>query len=220
MAAVRHLVFASSSSVYGTNVDMPFSEHHGADHPLSLYAATKKANELLAHSYSHLYQLSCTGLRLFTVYGPWGRLDMALFSFTAAILEGRAIDVFNHGDMRRDFTYIDDITEGIARIIGHIPEPGKNRAGVRPDPAASDAPYRIYNIGNSHPEQLMDLIAYLETALGKKAVKNMLPMQAGDVPVTFADMTDLERDVGFKPSMPLKEGVKRFIVWYKEYYGI
>ena len=218
-AAVKHLVFSSSSSVYGANVDIPFSEHHGTDHPLSLYAATKKAGELLAHSYAHLYQLPCTGLRFFTVYGPWGRPDMALFSFTRAMLAGRAIDVFNHGDMQRDFTYIDDIVEGIARVIGHVPKPGENGAS-KPDPATSNAPYRIYNIGNNHPERLTDLIAYLEDALDRKAIKNMLPMQPGDAPITFADMTDFERDIGFKSTTPLREGIRRFVAWYKEYYGM
>ena len=217
--AVKHLVFASSGAVYGANADMPFSEHHGTDHPLSLYAAAKKANEILAHSYAHLYQLPCTGLRFFNVYGPWDKPGMALFSFTRAMLSGHAIDVFNHGDMQRDFIYIDDLVEGIAKVIRHVPTP--DDGGVsRPDQAISNAPYKIYNMGNNHPEPLIDLIACLENALGKKAIKNMLPMQAGEVPVTFADMTDFERDIGFKPATPLKEGVRRFVAWYKEYYGV
>ena len=219
ITAVKHLAFASSSSVYGANAERPFSEHRRTDHPLSLYAATKKAGELLAHSYAHLYQLPCTGLRFFTVYGPWGRPDMALFSFTCAMLAGHAIDVFNHGNTQRDFTYIDDLVEGIARVIGHVPKPGESGAS-KPTPATSNAPYRIYNIGNNHPEYLTDLLTCLEDALGRKAIKNMLSMQAGDVPITFADMTDFERDVGFKPAMPLKEGVHRFVAWYREYYGV
>ncbi len=217
MTAVRHLVFSSSGAVYGANADIPFSEHHRTDHPLSLYAATKKANELLAHSYAHIYQLPCTGLRFFNVYGPWDKPYMALPSFTRAMLAGHAIDVFNHGDMQRDFIYIDDLVEGIARVIGHVPKPGESGAS---NPATAEAPYRIYNIGNNHPEQLTDFIAYLESALGKKAIKNMLPMQPGEVPITFADMTDFERDIGFKPATPLKEGIRRFVAWYKEYHGM
>ncbi len=218
--AVKHLVFASSSSVYGANKEVPFSEHHGTDHPLSLYAATKKANELLAHSYAHLYRLPCTGLRFFTVYGPRGRPDMALFRFTEAMLAGRAIDVFNHGDMQRDFTYIDDVVAGVVKIIARVAQPGELAADGPLDPANSDAPYRLYNIGNHHPEQLTDLIAYLEEALGVKATMNMLPMQPGDVPATFADVADLGKDVGFKPATPLREGVRRFVAWYREFYGV
>ena len=217
--AVKHLVFASSGAVYGANADMPFSEHHGTDHPLSLYAAAKKANEILAHSYAHLYQLPCTGLRFFNVYGPWDKPGMALFSFTRAMLSGHAIDVFNHGDMQRDFIYIDDLVEGIAKVIRHVPIPD-NGGASRPAQAISNAPYKIYNMGNNHPEPLTDLIACLENALDKKAIKNLLPMQAGEVPVTFADMTDFERDIGSKPATPLKEGVRRFVAWYKEYYGV
>lgn len=217
---VKHLVFASSSSVYGANRESPFSEHHGADHPLSLYAATKKANEMLAHSYAHLYRLPCTGLRFFTVYGPRGRPDMAMFSFTEAMLAGRAIDVFNHGDMQRDFTYIDDVVEGVVKVIARPPQPGETAADGPLDPAVSHAPYRLYNIGNHRPEQLTDLIAYLEEELGVKAATNMMPMQPGDVPATFADVADLEKDVGFKPSTPLREGVRRFVAWYREFYEV
>ena len=217
---VKHLVFASSSSVYGANTKMPFSVHHNVDHPVSLYAASKKANELMAHSYSHLYGLPCTGLRFFTVYGPWGRPDMALFLFTKAILENRPIDVFNYGKMKRDFTYIDDIVEGVVRVMERIPEPDPNWSGDAPDPSTSYAPYRIYNIGNNEPVELMHFIEVLEEVLGRKAEKNLLPMQAGDVPATYADITDLERDVGFKPSTPLKEGISQFVRWYRDYYGV
>jgi UDP-glucuronate 4-epimerase len=213
-----HLVFASSSSVYGANTRMPFSVHHNVDHPVSLYAATKKANELMAHTYSHLYGLPCTGLRFFTVYGPWGRPDMALFLFTRAILDGRPIQVFNHGDMKRDFTYIDDIVEGVIRIMGRIPRPDPDWSGDRPDPGSSSAPYRIYNIGNNQPVRLMDFIAAVEAAVGKPAVKEMRDMQPGDVPATFADIDDLVRDAGFKPSTPLAVGIGRFVEWYKHYY--
>ena len=217
-AGVRHLVFASSSSVYGANTAMPFSVHHNVDHPLSLYAATKKANELMAHTYSHLYRLPTTGLRFFTVYGPWGRPDMALFLFTKAILAGRPIDVFNHGDMRRDFTYIDDIVEGVIRVLERIPKPNPQWSGDAPDPGTSNAPYKLYNIGNNQPVELLHLIATLETCLGKTAAKNLLPMQAGDVPATYADVDDLIRDVGFKPSTPIEEGVARFVDWYRSYH--
>jgi UDP-glucuronate 4-epimerase len=217
---VKHLVFASSSSVYGANTKMPFSVHHNVDHPVSLYAATKKANELMAHTYASLYQLPCTGLRFFTVYGPWGRPDMALFLFTKAILEGRPIDVFNYGRMQRDFTYIDDIIEGVARIMEKVP--GKNPlwSGDEPDSATSYAPYKLYNIGNNNPVELMRFIEVLEDCLGKKAEKNLLPLQAGDVPATYADVDDLMRDVGFKPSTPLEEGIGKFVEWYREYYRI
>jgi UDP-glucuronate 4-epimerase len=214
-----HLVFASSSSVYGGNTQLPFSVHQNVDHPLSLYAATKKANELLAHSYAHLYRLPCTGLRFFTVYGPWGRPDMALFLFTKAILEGRPIDVFNQGQMRRDFTYIDDISEGVVRLAYRVACPDPGWSGDRPDPATSKAPYRIYNIGNHQPVELMELITTLERSLGKQALKNFLPMQPGDVPATFADVDDLVRDAGFRPATTIETGVRRFVDWYRMYYG-
>ncbi len=215
---VKHLVFASSSSVYGANTNMPFSVHDNVDHPVSIYAATKKSNELMAHSYSHLYGLPCTGLRFFTVYGPWGRPDMALFLFTKAILDDQPIKVFNHGKMQRDFTYIDDIVEGVVRIMEHLPEPNPDWSGDNPDPGTSYAPYRIYNIGNNQPVSLNHFIAAIEKALGKKAKKELLPMQPGDVPATFADIDDLIKDVGFKPATPLEEGISRFIQWYREYY--
>lgn len=214
VANTPHLVYASSSSVYGANEQVPFSEHHGADHPVSLYAATKRADELIAHSYSHLFDLPCTGIRFFTVYGPWGRPDMALFSFTEAMLAGRAIDVFNQGDMQRDFTYIDDAVAGVVKLIGHIPQPGTGNS-----PATARAPFRVYNIGSHDPQPLMSLISCLEKELGMKAVRNMLPMQAGDVPRTFADTTEIATDVGFSASTPLREGVRRFVAWYREYYG-
>ncbi len=216
---VRHLVYASSSSVYGANTLMPFSVHHNVDHPISLYAATKKANELMAHSYSALYQLPCTGLRFFTVYGPWGRPDMALFLFTRAILEGRSIDVYNEGRMRRDFTYIDDIVEGVVRVMAKIPSGSHAWNGTEPDPASSFAPYRIYNIGNNQPVELMDFISALEKRLGKKADMRLLPMQPGDVPETYADVDDLMAEVGFKPSTSIEEGIGRFVEWYREYYA-
>ncbi|OGW31690.1 MAG: capsular biosynthesis protein CpsI [Nitrospirae bacterium GWF2_44_13] len=215
---VKHLIFASSSSVYGANTKMPFSVHHNVDHPVSLYAATKKANELMAHSYSSLYNIPCTGLRFFTVYGPWGRPDMALFLFTKAILEGRPIDVFNYGKMQRDFTYIDDIIEGVVRITDKLPEPDTLWSGDVPDPSSSYAPYKIYNIGNNNPVELMKFIEVLEECLGKKAEKNLLPIQAGDVPSTYADIDDLTGDIGFKPSTTIEEGIKRFVDWYKGYY--
>ena len=217
---VAHLVYASSSSVYGGNTRMPFSEHHNIDHPVSLYAATKKAIELMAHTYSHLFRLPTTGLRFFTVYGPWGRPDMALFLFTRAILEGRPIDVFNRGDMVRDFTYIDDIVEGVVRVLDRPAEPDPAFDPARPDPSASNAPYRVFNIGNSRPTPLDDYIGALEEALGKKAQRRLLPMQPGDVPATSADTTELDRWVGFKPSTPVKEGVRRFVEWYREYYKV
>jgi UDP-glucuronate 4-epimerase len=215
---VKHLVFASSSSVYGANTHMPFSVHHNVDHPVSLYAATKKANELMAHAYASLFKLPSTGLRFFTVYGPWGRPDMALFLFTKAILEGKPIDVFNFGKMQRDFTYIDDIVEGVIRVIDRIPCPSPEWSGDRPDPSTSYAPYKLYNIGNNNPVELMHFIEVLEDCLGKKAVKNLLPIQAGDVPATYADVDDLIKDVGFKPSTSIEEGIKNFVEWYKEYY--
>ncbi|MBX7193823.1 MAG: NAD-dependent epimerase [Sandaracinaceae bacterium] len=216
---VKHLTYASSSSVYGANTEMPFSVHHNVDHPLSLYAATKKANELMAHTYSHLYGLPTTGLRFFTVYGPWGRPDMALFLFTKAILAGKPIQVFNHGKMRRDFTYIDDIVEGVVRTSDHLATPSAEWSGASPDPSCSKAPYRVYNIGNHTPVELEHLISTLEGALGKKAIKEYLPMQAGDVPATYADVQDLEEAVGFRPATPIEEGVKRFVAWYRSYYG-
>ena len=217
---VRHLVFASSSSVYGTNTKMPFSVHDNVDHPVSLYAATKKANELMAHTYSHLYKLPCTGLRFFTVYGPWGRPDMALFLFTKAIIEDREIDVYNFGRMQRDFTYVDDIVEGVIRVTDRIAAPNPAWSGDAPDPGTSSAPYKIYNIGNNNPVELMRFIEVLEDALGKKAKKNLLPIQPGDVPATYADVDDLMRDVGFKPSIPIEEGIRRFVEWYKGYYRL
>lgn len=217
---VQHLTYASSSSVYGANTAMPFSVHQNVDHPVSLYAATKKANELMAHTYSHLYGLPTTGLRFFTVYGPWGRPDMALFLFTKAILEGKPIDVFNFGKMRRDFTYIDDIVEGVIRTSDHTAQSNPEWNSDTPDPATSKAPYRIYNIGNNNPVELMHLIATLEHCLGKTAEKNMLPMQPGDVPATYADVEALVQDVGFQPKTPIETGVARFVAWYREYYNI
>ena len=216
---VRHLVYASSSSVYGGNTRQPFSIHDNIDHPVSLYAASKKANELMAHTYSHLYNLPTTGLRFFTVYGPWGRPDMAMFLFTKAILEGKPIDVFNHGKMRRDFTYIDDIVEGIVRTADRVAAPNPDYSSEVPDPGTSSAPYRVYNIGNNNPVELMDMIGTLERVLGQKAEKRMLPLQPGDVPATWADVDDLTRDVGFKPSTPIEDGIRRFVAWYREYYG-
>ena len=217
---VQHLVFASSSSVYGANTLMPFSVHHNVDHPLSLYAATKKANELMAHTYASLYDLPCTGLRFFTVYGPWGRPDMALFLFTKAILEDQPIDVYNQGNMKRDFTYIDDIIEGIYRVAAKIPAPNPKWQGNHPDPATSFAPYKIYNIGNNHPVELIYFIETLEKNLHKKAKKIFLPMQPGDVPATCADVDDLMADVGFKPATSIEEGIKKFLSWYKDYYKL
>jgi UDP-glucuronate 4-epimerase len=214
----RHLVFASSSSVYGANTLMPFSVHHNVDHPVSLYAATKKANELMAHTYACLYKLPCTGLRFFTVYGPWGRPDMALFLFTKAILEDRPIDVYNNGKMQRDFTYIDDIVEGIFRITYKIPEPNPHWHGNHPDPATSFAPYKIYNIGNNNPIELLEFIHILEKQLGRKAKMNLLPLQPGDVPRTYADIDDLMRDAGFKPATSIEDGIRQFVKWYREYY--
>lgn len=217
---VEHLVYASSSSVYGANTTMPFSVHHNVDHPVSMYAATKKANELLAHSYSHLYGIPTTGLRFFTVYGPWGRPDMALFLFTKAILAGQPIDVFNNGQMRRDFTYVDDIVTGIVRVLDTVATPNSEWSGDDPDPATSRAPYRIYNIGNHSPVRLEDMIDILESYLGKKAIRNYLPLQPGDVPASAADVEDLMRDVGFAPNTPIEQGIKRFVDWYRSYYNI
>jgi UDP-glucuronate 4-epimerase len=216
---IKHLVFASSSSVYGANTKMPFSVHHNVDHPVSLYAASKKANELMAHTYSHLYGLSCTGLRFFTVYGPWGRPDMALFLFTKAILEEKPIKVFNHGKMQRDFTYIDDIIEGVVRVMGRLPESNPDWSGNHPDPGSSYAKYKIYNIGNNHPVELMEFIAVIEKMLGKETKKKFLGLQPGDVPATYADVDNLIKDVGFKPGTPIETGIERFIEWFKEYYG-
>jgi UDP-glucuronate 4-epimerase len=217
---VGHLVFASSSSVYGANTRMPFSVHDNVDHPVSLYAATKKANELMAHTYSSLYNIPCTGLRFFTVYGPWGRPDMAYFLFTRAILEGKTIDVFNYGKMKRDFTYIDDIVEGVIRVIGHLPEPNRSWSGDTPDSATSYAPYRLYNIGNNSPVELMRFIEVLEQYIGKKAKMNLMPIQPGDVPATFADVDDLIKDIGFRPATTIEEGLGKFVEWYRGYYCV
>jgi len=219
-SGVQHLTYASSSSVYGANTAMPFSVNHNVDHPVSLYAATKKANELMAHTYSHLYGLPTTGLRFFTVYGPWGRPDMAMFLFTKAILEGEPIDVFNHGVMRRDFTYIDDIVEGVVRICDHTAAPNPEWDSDNPDPATSKAPYRLYNIGNHNPVELMHLIGTIEQQLGRVAEKRMLEIQPGDVPATFADVDSLVKDVGFAPKTPIEVGVRNFVAWYRDYYGI
>ena len=218
-SGVKHLAYASSSSVYGANTKMPFSVHHNVDHPVSLYAATKKSNELMAHTYSHLYGLPATGLRFFTVYGPWGRPDMALFMFTKAIIEGRPIDVYNHGKMRRDFTYIDDIVEGVVRVADRTAESNPAWSGDRPDPGTSLAPHKIYNIGNNQPVELMHFIQVLENCLGKTAEKNMMPLQLGDVPATYADVDDLTEDVGFRPATPIEEGIAKFVDWYRGYYG-
>ncbi|MBT8122766.1 MAG: NAD-dependent epimerase [Gammaproteobacteria bacterium] len=215
---VEHMVYASSSSVYGANTNMPFSVHDNVDHPVSLYAATKKANELMAHTYSHLYRLPVTGLRFFTVYGPWGRPDMAYFSFTRNILEGKPINVFNNGNHSRDFTYIDDIIEGVVRVLDRIPEPNPDWSGDQPDSASSTAPYRLYNIGNNEPVELMHYIGVLEQCLGKQAEKNMLPMQPGDVQATFADIDDLVADVGYRPATTVEDGLARFVDWYRDFY--
>jgi UDP-glucuronate 4-epimerase len=216
---VEHLVYASSSSVYGANTAMPFSVHQNVDHPVSLYAATKKANELMAHTYSHLYGIPTTGLRFFTVYGPWGRPDMALFMFTKSILEGRPINVFNFGRHRRDFTYIDDIVEGVVRTLDRIATPNPDWNSDCPDPGTAKAPYRLYNIGNNQPVELMRFIEVLEDCLGRRAEKNYLPMQDGDVPATYADVDDLMRDVGYAPTTPIETGIANFVAWYKGYYG-
>uniref|UniRef100_B8DMN5 NAD-dependent epimerase/dehydratase n=1 Tax=Nitratidesulfovibrio vulgaris (strain DSM 19637 / Miyazaki F) TaxID=883 RepID=B8DMN5_NITV9 len=215
---VQHLVYASSSSVYGLNTAMPFSVHHNVDHPISLYAASKKANELMAHTYSHLYRLPTTGLRFFTVYGPWGRPDMALYLFTRAILEGKPINVFNEGRMRRDFTYIGDIVEGVVRVTERTPQPNPEWRGDAPDPSTSPAPYRIYNIGNNNAVELGRFIEILEDCLGRKAVRNLMPMQPGDVEATYADVDDLIRDTGFKPHTPLEQGIEAFVRWFRDYY--
>lgn len=217
---VAHLIYASSSSVYGANRKMPFSVHDNVDHPLALYAVSKKANELMAHAYSNLYQIPTTGLRFFTVYGPYGRPDMALFIFTKAILEGRPIDVYNNGKMLRDFTYVDDIVEGIVRLVPHIPKGNPAWSGEAPDPATSFAPYRIFNIGNNQPVELLHFIEVLENKLGKKAVKNFLPLQDGDVPATFANVDDLVNAVDFKPGTPIETGIGNFVTWYRSYYKI
>ncbi len=219
-SAVQHLVYASSSSVYGGNTQMPFAEAHSVDHPVSLYAATKKANELMAHTYSHLFRLPTTGLRFFTVYGPWGRPDMALFLFTKAILEGRPIDVYNQGLMQRDFTYVEDIVEGVIRVLDKPAEPDPAYRGDSPDPSTSNAPYRVFNIGNQLPVPLLDFIGCVEDAVGLPAKKNLLPMQAGDVPATHADVDALRQWVGFSPATPVREGVAKFVAWYRDYYRV
>ncbi|MDO9199470.1 NAD-dependent epimerase [Rhodoferax sp.] len=219
-AQVQHLVYASSSSVYGGNTKMPFSEHDSVDHPVSLYAATKKANELMAHTYSHLYRLPTTGLRFFTVYGPWGRPDMALFLFTKAILDGRPIDVFNYGQMQRDFTFVDDIVEGVIRVLDRVAVSNPSYDAVLADPATSNAPYRVFNIGNNNPVPLLDFIACIEDALGKKAEKNLLPLQDGDVPATYANTDALNEWVGFVPGTSIEQGIGRFVAWYRDYYKI
>jgi UDP-glucuronate 4-epimerase len=219
-AGVEHLVYASSSSVYGLNTRMPFTVHDNVDHPASLYAASKKANELMAHTYSHLYGLPTTGLRFFTVYGPWGRPDMALFKFTRAILAGEPIDVFNYGRHRRDFTYIDDIVEGVVRVLDRIPQGDPAWSGDRPDPATARAPYRLYNIGNHKPVELMEYIAVLEQCLAKKAQMNLLPLQPGDVPDTYAEVSDLVADTGYRPDTSVADGVARFVAWYRDFYGV
>ena len=215
---IKHLVYASSSSVYGANTNVPFSVRHSVDHPISLYAATKKANELMAHTYSHLYGLPTTGLRFFTVYGPWGRPDMALFLFTKSILEGTPIDVFNYGQMKRDFTYIEDIIEGVLRVISFIPKPSPNWSSDSPIPGISYAPYRVYNIGNNRPVELLHFIQVLEDCLGVKAKKNLLPLQPGDVPYTYADIEDLFSDLEFRPKTSIEKGIEKFVIWYRDYY--
>ena len=212
-----HLLFASSSSVYGANTKLPFSVRDNVDHPVSLYAASKKANELMAHAYSHLYRIPATGLRFFTVYGPWGRPDMAMFIFAKAILDGAPIKLFNHGKMRRDFTYVDDVTEAIVRVMNRPPQPNPEWSGDRPDPGSSAAPWKIYNIGNNNPEDLMHVVSLLEKEFGRSAAKEMLPMQPGDVPATYADVEDLARDIGFRPATAIEDGVARFAKWYREY---
>ena len=217
---VKHLVYASSSSVYGANETMPFSVHDNVDHPLSLYAASKKANELMAHTYSHLYNLPTTGLRFFTVYGPWGRPDMALFIFTKKILAGEPIDVFNHGHHKRDFTYIDDIVEGVIRTLDNVAQPNDDWSGAQPDPGTSKGPYRIYNIGSNNPVELSRFIEIIEERVGKKAEKNLLPLQPGDVPATYANVDDLINDVGYKPSTTVEEGIANFVDWYRDFYKV
>jgi UDP-glucuronate 4-epimerase len=217
---VEHLAYASSSSVYGSNTNMPFSVHDNVDHPVSLYAASKKANELMAHTYSHLYRIPTTGLRFFTVYGPWGRPDMALFLFSKNILAGKPINVFNFGKHRRDFTYIDDIVEGVIRVLDRVPEPNPDWSGDTPDSATSTAPYRLYNIGNNQPVELMHYIEVLENCLGRKAEKNLLPLQPGDVPATYADVSDLVRDVGYQPATSVEQGIANFVAWYRDYFAV
>ena len=216
----RHLVYASSSSVYGANTKLPFSARDNVDHPISLYAASKKANELMAHSYSHLYGIPSTGLRFFTVYGPWYRPDMALFIFAKAIIEGHPIKLFNQGHMRRDFTYVDDVTEALVRLIDHVPQGDPQWSGAAPDPGSSAAPWRIYNIGNNKPEELMRVVAILEQELGRKAERQLLPMQPGDVPATYADIDDLVRDVDFRPATTIEDGIRQFAAWYRSYHGV
>lgn len=216
----RHLLYASSSSVYGANTKLPFSVRDSVDHPISLYAASKKANELMAHAYSHLYRIPTTGLRFFTVYGPWGRPDMAMFLFAKAILEGQPIKLFNHGNMRRDFTYVDDITEAIVRLVDHVPVGQVLPPDAIPDPGTSAAPWRIFNIGNNHPEELLKVVGLLEKEFGRTAAKEMLPMQPGDVPATYADVDDLMREVGFRPSTSIEDGVARFVAWYRDYHRL
>jgi UDP-glucuronate 4-epimerase len=216
----QHLLFASSSSVYGANTKLPFSVQDNVDHPISLYAASKKANELMAHAYSHLYGIPATGLRFFTVYGPWGRPDMAMFIFAKAILSGTPIKLFNHGNMRRDFTYVDDVSEAIVRLMDLPPRGSPNWSGDKPDPGTSAAPWKIYNIGNNNPEELMHVVSLLEKEFGRAAVKEMLPMQPGDVPATYADVEDLARDIGFKPSTTIEDGIKRFAKWYRDYHKL
>lgn len=217
---VKHLVYASSSSIYGSNTNMPFTVHDNVDHPISLYAASKRTNELMAHTYSHLFKIPTTGLRFFTVYGPWGRPDMALFLFTKAIFEGKPISIFNNGEMERDFTYVLDIVAGVMKVIDNPAQPNPEWTGAHPDPASSSAPYRIYNIGNSKPIKLITFIEALEEAIGKKAIREYLPMQAGDVPATWADVEDLKRDMGYQPDTDIKTGVKAFVDWYKQFYNI
>src|SRR5208283_4174681 len=217
---VKHLVYASSSSVYGANTEMPFSVHQNVDHPISLYAATKKANELMAHAYSHLFNLPTTGLRFFTVYGPWGRPDMAMWIFAAAINAGKPIKLFNHGNMKRDFTYIDDVVQAVVRLIDRPAQGDPDWSGDAPDPSRSSAPWRIYNIGNNSPVEVLEVVKILEQSIGKKAIRELLQIQPGDVPATFADVDDLMRDVGFKPSTPIAEGIARFVAWYNEYHRI
>ncbi len=216
----QHLLYASSSSVYGSNTHMPFSTHDNVDHPLSLYGATKKANELMAHSYSHLFKLPTTGLRFFTVYGPWGRPDMAMWIFAKAILAGESIRLFNYGKMRRDFTYVDDIVESIVRLITLPPSGNPAWSGDKPDPGSSSAPWRVYNIGNNNPVELLDVVDLLEKSIGKKAIRELAPMQPGDVPATYADVDDLMRDAGFRPSTPIGEGIARFIAWFKAFHRL
>jgi UDP-glucuronate 4-epimerase len=214
----RHLLFASSSSVYGSNTHMPFSVHDNVDHPLSLYGASKKANELMAHAYAHLFGLPATGLRFFTVYGPWGRPDMAMWLFAEAMLAGRPIKLFNHGKMRRDFTYIDDVTEAVVRLVEHVPKANPDWSGEAPDPGSSAAPWRVYNVGNNDPVELLEVVRLLEQAVGRPAKRELLPMQPGDVPATYADVDDLMREVGFKPATPIAEGIARFVEWFRAYH--